>query len=314
MRKKSILIGIMMLLVFSLSSTVYAFSDTKGDPNESKIAALQKEGIIGGEKNDSFNGKGKLTYAAGISMIVKGLDLNLDDIRFIRQPLANEYFPNLKNDAWYSNAFVVGQFRGLEIPSNVKPNDEMTKEQFAHHLFKAVLTKGDYMFIDLFVQIHDEADINKNYMDSIQKLLITKIAVLDEKQNFNPKRAITRSESAGWLYDAIKFAKDSATTIKPLPGPDYELTVTPVNKEINKVTVSTTLGHPGYGFRIVSIVFEGDKAIILAEITEPDPDKVYPQVLTEAKVSTYVDAAYTPVLAGASTSKNSPAVQTNAAQ
>ncbi|MNV98802.1 hypothetical protein D3C71_1940940 [compost metagenome] len=55
--------------------------------------------------------------------------------------------------------------------------------------------------------------------------------------------------------------------------------------------------HPGYGFRISSIAFEGDQAIIYTEPTLPDPDKMYPQVITTVQVTAYVDAAFKPVLA-----------------
>lgn len=299
MRKRSIIVlTLVAMMLFMLGQTVWAFKDVKNDVNEQKIAELKKLGILSNNKEDKFNPKGKLTYAEGVSLIVKGLELNIDHIRFIKEPKASDYFTNLKDNAWYSQSFIIANLNGLEIPKTVKANDVMTREQFAHHLFKAILTKGDYAFIEIYMMLEDEADVNKDYMESIQKLLISKIVTLDSSNKFYPKKAITRSDAAGWLYDAITFVKET-TPIPELPEQpqlDLKLAVTAVNSDINKVTISTQVPHPGYSIRISSIGFEGDQAIIYVETILPDPDKMYPQVVTDVQVSTYVDAKLKPVL------------------
>lgn len=299
MKKKSwLMIALTFVLLFSLGQSVMAFSDVDKGADKEKIEALKEKGIVNGISKDHFNPKGTLTYAAGVSMIVKGLDLNIDHVRFIRMPLASDNHPNLKDDAWYSQAFVIADFYGLDIPEDVKPNDKMTKEQFAHHLFKAMMTKGEYAFIELFVVINDEADVNPAYMDSVQKLLITKIASLDKKNNFHPTQSITRGEAAVWLHDGMKFVEETPT-VEPMPEPpvfEQTLSVEAVNKDVNKVTITAQMPHPGYGLRIASISFDGEEAVIYTEAIEPDPDKMYPQVITEVKISTYVDAKFKPVL------------------
>ncbi|MBD2870086.1 S-layer homology domain-containing protein [Paenibacillus arenilitoris] len=299
MKKRSIImLALVSLLLLTLGQTVWAFKDIKNDANEQKIAELQKRGIVNGDKHDRFNPKGKLTYAEGVTLLVRGFDLNIDNIRFIKEPKATDYFPNLKDNAWYSQSFIIAQLNGLEIPKDVKASDAMTREQFAHHLFKAIMKQGDYAFIEIFLLIADVADVDKAYMDSIQKLLISKIATLDDTNKFYPKQAITRGIAAGWLYDALKFVKETEP-IPPqpeVPAFDLKLAVTPVNDEVNKVTVSTQVPHPGYGIRIASIAFEGEEAVIYVETVLPDPDKMYPQVVTDVSAVTYVDAAFKPVL------------------
>ncbi|WP_138751829.1 S-layer homology domain-containing protein [Paenibacillus sinopodophylli] len=305
MKKRSLLIvTLVAMMLFTLGQSVWAFKDVKSDSNEQKIAELKKLGIISGDKQDNFNPKGNLTYAQGVSLIVKGLDLNIDNIRFIRAPETSDYFTNLKNDAWYSDAFIIASLNGLEIPKTIKANDVMSREQFAHHLFKAILKKGDYAFIEIFMLLADEADVNKDYMDSIQKLIISKVVTLDKTNKFYPKKAITRSEAAGWLYDAIQFTKDNAPIPNQPEQPNFEtkLTVSAVNADINKVTITAQMPHPGYGLRISSIGFEGDQAVIHLETILPDPESMYPQVITEVSISTYVDAKLKPVLADAAVS------------
>lgn len=308
MKKRSfLLLTLVAMMLFTLSQTAWAFKDVKNDANEQKIIELQKQGILnGGNKDEKFNPNGKLTYAEGISIIVKGMGLNIDNIRFIKKPETTDYFPNLKDNAWYSEAFIIASINGLDIPKTVKANDTMTREQFAHHLFKAVVKNGDYAFIEIYMQLKDEGDVNKVYMDSIQKMLISKIVKLDSSNKFYPKQAVTRSVAAGWLYDAMTFVKETKPIEEPeLPSLEYKLTVTPVNAEVNKVTVSAQVPHPGYGIRISSIGFEGKEAILYVEPILPDPDKMYPQVITEVQVSTYVDAAYKPVFPTSTNSSTS---------
>lgn len=300
MKKKPLfMIAIIAILAFSLGQTVLAFSDVSKDPNADKINALKEQGVLSGYADGAFKPGESLNYASAVAMIVKGLDLNIDHVRFIRMPLASDNHPNLKDDAWYSQAFVIADFYDLEIPKDVKVTDKITKEQFAHHLFKAMMTKGDFAFIEIFMEVNDKDEVGSEYMNSIQKLLISDIVTLDKELNFYPKQEITRGVAAAWLHDGMKFVKE-VPPIEPepeLPSFDMELSVDAVNEDVNKVTVTAQMPHPGYGLKISSISFEGDKAVIHMEVLLPDPDMMYPQVITEAKVSTYVDAKLKPVLA-----------------
>jgi len=310
--KKSLLTLSVLVLLFAAAQTVWAFSDTKNDPNASKIAELQSKGILKGEKDGLFKPGDKLTFAAGISIIVNGLDLNLNAFDFIKEPKASDYFTKIKDDAWYAKAFVISQFNDLNVPQDVDPNAAMTREQFAYYLFQGVLQKGDYAFIDIYALINDEAEVNKTYMNNIQKLLIAKIATLDSKQNFYPKKEITRGTAAGWLFDSIQFveerAKETVPGEEPVSSPLTGLNVTtkPFNDNVNEVTVSATVPHPGYGLKIALISFDGDKAVLQVEAVYPEGDKLYPQVITEVKAVTYVASAYTPVVADEASSVSNP--------
>lgn len=276
---------IIMTLLFTLGQSVYALKDVKNESNK--------------HSNGKYESRGNLSYASGVSLIVKSLDLNIDHIRFVKEPLATDYFPNLKNKEWYSQAFIIAALHGLDIPKNVKATDIMTRQQFAHHLFKAIDAKGDFAFIKLYQQFNDEGDVKKEYMDSIQKLLVSDIVDLDKKNNFNPKKNIKRSDAAAWVYDAIEFVKNAEiVNPEPQPNPIYDpkMTITTHTKEVNKVTISAQVPHPGYSFRITSIRFKGQDAYIQLEAIYPDPDKIYPQVISNVEAITYISSSYKPVL------------------
>jgi hypothetical protein len=50
--------------------------------------------------------------------------------------------------------------------------------------------------------------------------------------------------------------------------------------------------NPGYRVTIDKIEFLGTEAVIYYTLHRPDPKMFYPQVITEAKASTFIDAKY----------------------
>lgn len=287
-----------LALVCVVIPSAAAFSDVQSHPQADRISALQAKGIIAGELGGGFNPNGSLSYAAGLTMIVKGLDLSLAKFTFIKAPQASDYFTHVKDGQWYSDAFIIAQVNGLDVPKDVKPNAPMTREQFAHHVMTAIETHGEYAYPMIYIMINDEADIAPEYNNSIQKVLVTRIASLDDEGNFKPKMNIKRGEAAGWLHDAIQF-KAEAIIIDQEPSPLFDLTLTSeaVNADVNKVTIAAQAPHPGYGMRIASILFEDDKAVIFTEPIMPDPDMMYPQVIADVQASVYVGSEYKPILA-----------------
>ncbi|WP_127531445.1 S-layer homology domain-containing protein [Paenibacillus kobensis] len=312
-RKASLLLIMTTCLLVLLGQSVYAFSDTQGDPNESQIEGLHKKGILSGN-GSKFNPKGKLSNAEGIALLVKGFDLKDDNV-YIKEPKASDSFTKVKDDAWYAPAFVIAHAEGLDLPRDIEPAAAMTREQFAHYLFQAMTADRELAFIQLAILYDDEDQVTPAYRNSVQNLLITNIAKLDHSK-FNPKQSITRGTAAGWLYNAIQFVKDQEDGSNNGGGGsnayDMKLSVQPVNPSINEVTVTATLPNPGYGLRISSITFRDQTAVIAVEVKHPDPDRVYPQVLTEAKAVTYVSAEYAPVLDDTNVSVTSSSASTGA--
>lgn len=293
MRKKwGIAISSLIVLCLILSSSVFAFQDINNNPDKSKIQSLQDRGIINGY-NSNFNPDAKMTYAEGFQIIVKALDLNIDHIRFIKMPLASDYFTHVSDDAWYAQAFLMAQFH-LEPPADIQPNDVMTREVFAHYLFKGMMTKGEFAFIELYALINDEKLVTPAYMNDIQKLLISKVVQLDANNNFRPDAAITRGEAAAMIYNGLDFLATSEPIPPIVVDKDVKIIVDKVNEDVNKVTV--TWGkkpNPGYGIAIDRVEFSEDgTAYVVYSTSYPDPDRMYAQVITEPTAITYVAARY----------------------
>ncbi|RKP55310.1 S-layer homology domain-containing protein [Cohnella endophytica] len=257
------------------------------------------------------NGKGNnaknsgLDAATAVTMIVKGLDLNIDNLRFIKEPKASDYYTKVKDTSAYAKYFIIAQYNGLELPKDINPSAKVTREQFAKWLFGALSHKQDNVWIQIYVNIADAGQVTKGYMDSIQKLLIAKIATLDGKQKFYPKIHITRTQATSMIDKTVKYIAATKPT-EPQPETpvltDAKLTVEKETDAVLKVTLSALAPHPGYGIEITGIQFANGQAIIQYKAIQPDPNKMYAQVITELKTVTYVSSAFKPVLSPLSAS------------
>lgn len=299
MKKVVKILFLSFILVFSQSS--WAFSETGATLNVDKIKALQESGIITSKPDETIDTNENLTYGAGISMLVKGLGLNLDRFRFIKAPSASDFFVNVTDDAWYADAFIIAFMNGLDIPKNVDPNQVMTREEFAYYLFQSIEVNNHHIYPMFIITIKDQTDISAVYADSIRKLLITKIISLDDQHLFFPKVSITYGDAANWLYEAI--AQKTSETPQKNPLSNLRLESKTVNDNIKEVTVLAQAPNSGYRIRISAIVFNGNKAIIYTEPILPDPNKVYTQVVTYVQTITYIGATYEPVLEQSSDDK-----------
>jgi len=297
---------LLAVLLFSLtaSGSAFAFNDIQKDAGKSYIEQLEKKGLFKGDGSGQFKPKHAITAQAAVTLIVNGFGLNIDNIRFIKEPKASDYFTKVKDNAPYAKAFIIASLNGLEIPRDIDPNGKVTREQFAHWIYKAISKKGEYAWIEMYQTFKDEDKVTKSYMDSIQKLLIGKIASLDSKNQFRPKEAITRSEAAVMLAKGLAFVKNT----KPIPPVqpeqpvgtlyDVKLTSEAYGAEALKVTISAQAPNPGYGIEIANVAYKDKQAIITYRTIQPDPNKMYPQVITEVKATVFVSAAYTPVVGG----------------
>ncbi|MFC5403126.1 S-layer homology domain-containing protein [Cohnella soli] len=235
-----------------------------------------------------------IDVATSVTLIVKGLGLNIDNLRFIKEPKASDYFTKVKDNASYANDFIIAQYNGLGLPKDINPAAKVTREQFSVWLYGALSHKGDYAWVEIFANIKDAKNISKTSMEAIQRLLIAKVVTLDSKGYFYPKNKVTVAQAKTMVARTATFIKNT----KPIPQPetpvlfDPQVTTEKETDAVSKVTLTVKAPHAGYGLIITGIKFDGDTAYIQYKALPPDPDKMYAQVITELKAVTYVASNY----------------------
>jgi hypothetical protein len=208
MKKKFGVTAASLVLAVSLTSQAFAassFTDIANSSSKAQIEALQQQGIIKGVSATAFHPEDQLTAAQGISLIVRTTQISLAAIDFSAAPTADGYYTNVSNDAWYANDFIIAHYNGLDIPADIDPNAELTKEEFVHYLVQAVEKTGEYALIKMYIPIVDEEEITVDYQGTIQRALLYKFTELDAEGKFDPAHVLTRAEAAAMLYEARTF-------------------------------------------------------------------------------------------------------------
>lgn len=293
------------LLIATLSSGAMAFSDIDGIPEGAAIRELKARGIVNGMNEATFAPKGQMTSQQAIALLVKGFDLNIDHIRFIKQPEAGDYFTNVSNDAWYAEAFIIAHLNGLPIPKDIDPNAPMTREQFVNYLMSALNTKGEYAFIQLFMEFADTDEVTDGHMTAIQHALVSKIATLNDKNEFRPGDVVTRAEAAIMMRNAIKFVEEqNAPKPDPTTDPDepvssdeVSFTTKAVTDDVQLVTLSWgEQPNPGYRITVSAIEFTSENsAVIRYQLHTPVPGQMYAQVITKPTAAAYLPSGITDI-------------------
>ncbi|WP_036940935.1 S-layer homology domain-containing protein [Pseudobacteroides cellulosolvens] len=210
-KSKLICISTTAILTFTLIGYSFAassFTDISNEAHKEKIIVLHEKGYINGLGKGLFSPKGIITAAEGIQMIVNVLDLNIDNVRFIKEPKATDYFPKAKNDAWYSNALIIAAVKGLNIPADTDPKKVWTREEFTYYLITAMEANRNMPMIKIIpANITDGDKITPEYEGAIQRALVYGIDKLDERGKFNPKAKMTRAEAAAQIYNVLEYFK-----------------------------------------------------------------------------------------------------------
>ncbi|HAS73945.1 MAG TPA: S-layer homology domain-containing protein, partial [Clostridiales bacterium UBA8960] len=125
-------LALLALTIITTSSSFAAapFNDIEFSRYKSDILMLQEKGIIHGKGNDKFDPYAVLTMAEGIHLINASFGLNLDHVRFFKEPLATDYFINADDDAWYAYGLIIASVNGVQLKNDLVPTGKFTKEAF----------------------------------------------------------------------------------------------------------------------------------------------------------------------------------------
>lgn len=303
MKKKIAAVAATALLMGTLSSGAMAFNDLEGVSGAVHIQQLRQLGVVNGIGDGHFAPRTQISAQQAVPLIVKGLQLSLDRFRFIKQPLAGDYFSRIADDAWYAEAFVIARMNGLDLDPDIDPAAPVSREQFTHWLMQAVATTGEYAQIMIYILIEDEEDIAPAFSNSIQSAVIAGIAGLDRDGAFRPQQTITRAEAAIMVSKAIRYVAEQQAAQTPSPAEDpiasgeVSAALSAVTADVQKLVLSWgEKPHAGWRIHIEGVDFPGDgSAVVRYSLRYPDPAALYAQVITEPTAAVYLASDITDI-------------------
>ncbi|WP_440117048.1 S-layer homology domain-containing protein [Paenibacillus sp. QZ-Y1] len=278
-------------------ASVLAFSDVKDEGQKTIVDSLQSKGIVNGVTTDLFRPDLALSEPQGVQLIVKAFGLKNE---YATASAQNKISP----DTWYADAVQAATQNGLSIPVELNPQGKMTREQFVILLHEGINTTGEYPVIMRYNDVKDENKIGKDAKSVVQNLLNMNIIELDKEGNFRPDQSLTRMEAASMIFNALEFVDKHGNGGSTEPAPTNpgegqqgivpSVTTTKVDDKTVKVKLTAEMPHPGYGLKIDDVKLEKDgRALVLYSIIQPDPDMMYPMVITKVTAETDIPTGYT---------------------
>ncbi len=279
---------------FAFAASASAFSDISNEDNAKIAQSLQQMGVMKGIGQDLFAPSVDLTNAQAVQLIVNAFGLEADPgVDYIPVPSFN-------NDAWYAPAYEAALHNGIKtVTKTDSVSAKMTREQFASLLLEGINTTGQYPTTKMYIFFDDEKEFTGDHLGAIQTL--GNMRIISPGGEFRPQDPITRMEAAELVYNAIEFI-DKVGGDNGNVGEGTEVTEVSVTtaKEADgrvKATLKASLPNPGYGLKINDVKYDGEKATIQYSITKPESGMMYPQVITDAEVSTYLTGTPSEVVA-----------------
>lgn len=200
-RRLKAIIVIASLLIFIIVPTITnAATDISGHPFESDIRVLLDGKMISGYKNGEFKPNSSITRAEFITILVKvlGSTSRSKEIKYEDVP----------GNAWYYDPVKIAWNAGLLSESkHFNPNDNITREEMAAFITRALSTKG-IQGKPAKLDFADETEIASFFIPSVQQLVGFKI--IGGSYNgkgeliFAPKKSTTRGETAAILNRTMK--------------------------------------------------------------------------------------------------------------
>ncbi|MBM7567037.1 S-layer homology domain-containing protein [Paenibacillus sacheonensis] len=190
----------------SFAAATHHFTDLEGVASKDKIIALQESGDVRGISDERYFPNATITAAQGIQLIVNALDLNIDTIRFFKEPKATDYYSKADDNAWYAKTLIIAANNGLDLPKDLNPDQTWTREAFTRQLMHAIETHVGLPVVKIRPDRIADTDKFANGVDSvILSAVVLNIAKLDDKNNFLPTQPITRAEAGEEIYDALAY-------------------------------------------------------------------------------------------------------------
>ncbi|GAA4701209.1 S-layer homology domain-containing protein [Brevibacillus fulvus] len=208
MKHFRLLIALSGIALFSLTNVQTSSAMTLPAFHLSQVVSAGLSQAVMAIDKQSVKPDAPLTAAQGIQLIVEAFALNLDEVRFLKAPLATDYFPRAKNDAWYANTLIIAAHNGFDLPRQLDPNQTWTKEKFLHQLMHVLEQHEHLPMIRIAPESFADMDqLEPLYQGSIERAIALKIVKLDAERKLHPKAEITRSEALEWIGNAVAFSK-----------------------------------------------------------------------------------------------------------
>lgn len=179
-------------------------ADISGHWAEADIKAAVNSNLMVGTGQDSqgrplFSPEASVSRAQLAAVLVRTFQLDYGDKRFIKQPLATDYYRDVDNHSWYADALVMCAINGVFPGDSNKfePNRSVSRIEIAQAVKNSFAAKGiDVVMIMVMPEYKDMGGLSQDETNALVFVSNTGIMKGDGDNNFRPRQAVKRAELA----------------------------------------------------------------------------------------------------------------------
>ncbi|MDD3653148.1 MAG: S-layer homology domain-containing protein [Desulfotomaculaceae bacterium] len=206
MKKPIILLVLIASVMFA--STCFAqtpFIDIQTHQSLSDIEAVYSKGLMIGTAANVFSPDEYVNKAQLAVCLVRTFDLGYDHIQFTRPPVPSDFYDDVENDLWYSDASLAMAYNNIfDFPDRkFKPHQTVTRSEVASAIADSFKTKGIQVITTLMWPPYSDTDnLSDKQQSDIAFMYNTQIMKYPGNE-FKPDEKITRAELATILNHAL---------------------------------------------------------------------------------------------------------------
>lgn len=204
------------------------FVDTQGHWAESEIEAAYNRGLMQGTGINEFGFKifspeEKVTRFQLAAVLERTFDLDYGNMQFIREPEASDYFYDLQEGAWYSEAVARGAINHIFARKDMfKGEEEVSRIEVATSIYNAFQAKGiNVPMIMLMPLYKDTANLTREEVNAA--VFVSNTGIMKGDSNFfRPYDSIKWAELARVLNQCVSLLEMNPGEVDPNPAVKLE--------------------------------------------------------------------------------------------
>jgi len=199
---------LMVFLMLAFSGTAGAqlspgdYIDIHGHWAEQDIEAVSSLGLMNGTGTTDqgfrvFSPEGTVSRAQLASVLQRTFHLDYGQIRFIKQPLASDYYQDVDNEAWYADDLVMCAINNIFPASgNFCPDRPATRLEIAQAIYRCFNAKGISVPMIMMMPVFEDTDsLSPEDINAI--VFVNNTGIMKGNNNFfRPEQNMTRAELA----------------------------------------------------------------------------------------------------------------------
>ncbi len=204
------------------------YTDVQDNRAEQDINMVSDLGIMNGTGITNqglkvFSPDSDLSRSQLALVLQRTFQLDYGQIRFIKAPLASDYFSDVDNQAWYANGLVMCAINKIfDVGSNFYPDRSVSRIELARSIVRSFNAKGISVPMVMMMPVY--ADTNSLSQDDMNAMVfVNNTGILKGAgEYFRPDAPVSRAELAQVLSRCISLM---AVNEEDYNGKDYQLVV-----------------------------------------------------------------------------------------